>query len=1011
MGWFLLPYFMFHLLILYFPSYTYSLCNHHDNFALLQIKNSFAVDLSLEQWFPCASFSSKTESWKNDTDCCEWNGVTCDPMSGHVIGLDLSCGNLHGKVHPNSTLFQLTHLQKLNLAFNEFYGPLRHSAFGDLVNLTHLNLSQSYIGGVVPSTISYLSKLVSLDLSRSWTMMRFDPSTWDKLILNATNLRELVLDTVDLSSIGERSLSLLTNLSSSLVTLSLEFTELQGNFRSDILSFPNLKELRLSSNENLTGELPKSNWTTPLRHLDLSGTAFSGKFPDCIGHLNSLYHLSLEGCKFDGSIPLSFWNLTQLTFLDLANNNLNGEIPSLLSNLKHLTTFYLSSNYVSGPIPDVFSKFEKLELLALFDNKLSGLIPSSLFHLPQLSVLDLSGNEIVGPIPSKITNPSKLRDLRLSSNMLSGTIPQWCYSLPSLSNLFLQHNQLTGSISEFSSYSLEYLYLFNNKLQGNFPNSIFDLKNLSYLRLSSNNLSGQVDFHQFSKLKNLNYLDLSRNTFLNITIDNSVDYTIPKLEGLYDLYLSSCNINSFPKFLARLPNLQTIDLSHNKIHGNIPKWFHEKLLHFWKNILHIDLSFNHMQGDLPVPPYGIDIFLASNNNFTGDISSTMCNASTLYVLNLAHNSLTGKIPQCLGTFPSLSVLDLQMNNLYGNIPQNFSEGNGLETIKLNGNRLEGSLPLSLAHCTRLEVLDLADNNIEDKFPRWLESLQELQVLSLRSNKLHGVITCGSTKHPFPKLRIFDVSGNKFSGPFPVSYIKNFQGMMNVDDGQTVLKYMRNSSLYTDSVVVIMKGQYMELVRILTTFTTIDLSNNMFAGEIPNVIGELHSLKGLNLSHNAITGSIPQSLGKLRNLEWMDLSWNRLAGEIPVALTNLNFLSFLNLSQNQFEGIIPTGRQFDTFGNDSYEGNQMLCGIPLSRSCNKDENLPPSSTSHHEESGFGWKAVAVGYAFGVVLGILLGCNVFLTGKPQCLARFAEGVTNRRVQRKNNNRARANRRGIS
>ncbi|KHM99106.1 Receptor-like protein 12, partial [Glycine soja] len=339
--------------------------------------------------------------------------------------------------------------------------------------------------------------------------------------------------------------------------------------------------------------------------------------------------------------------------------------------------------------------------------------------------------------------------------------------------------------------------------------------------------------------------------------------------------------------------------------------------------------------------------------------------------NLTHNNLTGQIPQCLGTFPSLWALDLQKNNLYGNIPANFSKGNALETIKLNGNQLDGPLPWSLAHCTNLEVLDLADNNIEDTFPHWLESLQELQVLSLRSNKFHGVITCFGAKHPFPRLRIFDVSNNNFSGSLPASYIKNFRGMMSVNDNQTGSKYMGNQYFYNDSVVVVMKGQYMELERILTIFTTIDLSNNMFEGELPKVIGELHSLKGLNLSHNAITGTIPRSFGNLRNLEWLDLSWNQLKGEIPVALINLNFLAVLNLSQNQFEGIIPTGGQFNTFGNDSYAGNPMLCGFPLSKSCNKDEDWLPHSTFQHEESGFGWKAVAVGYACGFLFGMLLG----------------------------------------
>ncbi|KAH1212587.1 Receptor-like protein 9DC3 [Glycine max] len=732
-----------------------SFCNHHDTSALLLFKNSLNTPFKLE-------------TLKKHTDCSEWDGVTCDTISGHVIGLDLSFCNLQGQLHPNCTIFSLSHLQRLNLAKNEFFGD-------------------------IPSIISCLSKLLFLDLSSNYDSrrMRVDPYTWNKLIQNATNLRELYLDDVDMSSIGVSSLSLLTNLSSSLISLSLVSTELQGNLWSHILSLPNLQMLDLSFNKDLGGELPKSNWSTPLSNLALSHTAFSGNIPDSIGHLKSLNTLYLWGCNFDG----------------------------------------------------------------LF--------------------------------------------LLLTDNKLNGTIPRWCYSLPSLLELDLSNNLLTGSIGEFSSYSLEYLSISNNKLQ---------------------------------------------------------------------------------------------DLSHNNIRGSIPQSFHEKLLHSWNyTIAHIDLSFNKLQGDLPIPPNGIEYFLVSNDELTGNIPSAMCNASTLNILNLAHNNLTGQIPQCLSTFPYLSALDLQMNNLYGNIPWNFSKGNAFETIKLNGNQFDGPLPRSLAHCTNLEVLDLTGNNIEDTFPHWLESLQELQVFSLRSNKFHGVITSFGAKYPFPRLRIFYVSNNNFSGPLPASYIKNFQGMVSVNDNQTGLKYMGNQNLYNDSVVVVMKGRYMELERILSIFTTIDLSNNMFEGELPKVIGELHSLKGLNLSHNAITGTIPGSFGNLRNLEWLDLSWNQLKGEIPVALINLNFLAVLNLSQNHFEGIIPTGGQFNTFENDSYAGNQMLCGFPLSKSCNKDEDWPPYSTFHHEESGFGWKAVAVGYSCGLLFGMLLGYNVFMTGKPQWLARLVEELS--------------------
>jgi hypothetical protein len=102
-------------------------------------------------------------------------------------------------------------------------------------------------------------------------------------------------------------------------------------------------------------------------------------------------------------------------------------------------------------------------------------------------------------------------------------------------------------------------------------------------------------------------------------------------------------------------------------------------------------------------------------------------------------------------------------------------------------------------------------------------------------------------------------------------------------------------------------------------------------------------------------------------------------------------------------MIPKGQQFDTFGIDSYEGNTMLCGLPLSKSCKNDENRPSHSTSEDEDeekSGFGWKAVAIGYACGAIFGLVLGYIVFFVGKPRWLLRLVEQMFNMRLKRRNN-----------
>ncbi|KAL7224475.1 hypothetical protein ACSBR1_025851 [Camellia fascicularis] len=223
----------------------------------------------------------------------------------------------------------------------------------------------------------------------------------------------------------------------------------------------------------------------------------------------------------------------------------------------------------------------------------------------------------------------------------------------------------------------------------------------------------------------------------------------------------------------------------------------------------------------------------------------------------------------------------------------------------------------------------------------------LQALVLQSNKFHGPLGTFKTKFPFPKLRIFDLSHNEFCGLLPTKYFEHFKAMRNVNE-KVRRRYM-GDHYYKYSVTVVVKGLKVELVRILTIFTIIDLSNNKFTGEIPNVIGKLNSRWLVNLSHNDLTGNIPSLLGNLLLLESLDLSSNQLLGTIPNQLATLTFLAVLNLSQNHLEGRIPQGNQFNTFQNNSYDGNLALCGFPLSNKCG-DNGTPQLQRStamgHH-----------------------------------------------------------------
>jgi hypothetical protein len=212
-------------------------------------------------------------------------------------------------------------------------------------------------------------------------------------------------------------------------------------------------------------------------------------------------------------------------------------------------------------------------------------------------------------------------------------------------------------------------------------------------------------------------------------------------------------------------------------------------------------------------------------------------------------------------------------------------------------------------------IDASVNDLES-FPERIFTFSTLKQLLIYENEIKSL---PNMFYYLKELRELDVSDNQLAAlPASIFLLPKLLILASESNQLTRLMPWTQPSLQE---LYLSGNQLTEFpdIRILTHLTRLELNSNSIS-EVPEWIGELHSLENLELQYNFLT-KLPSSIAQLQHLKQLWLSGNNFGG-IPTIIFQLHGLEYLQLNNIKCQNIPKDIVHLKCLQQLSMESNQL-----------------------------------------------------------------------------------------